>query len=67
MHEIPSVTYEAFYKRKENGREKGLFVYPIVVCRRLCHFEWLRAIVKFAEIEYYRDGTLEPKRLTSIS
>jgi len=24
MHEIPSVTYEAFYKRKGNGREKDL-------------------------------------------
>ena len=25
MHEISSVTYEAFYKRKGNGRENDLF------------------------------------------
>ena len=24
MHEIPSFTYETFYKRKGNGREKDL-------------------------------------------
>ena len=60
MHEIPSVTYETFYKRKGNGRGKDFFFYPIVGWRRLCHFEWLRAIVEFGGIEYYREETLEP-------
>ena len=62
MHELPSVTYEAFYKRNRNGRKRDLFVYPIVGWRRLCQFEWLRAIVEFGGIEYYREGTLEPRR-----
>ena len=25
MHEVPSVTYETFYKRKGKGREKDFF------------------------------------------
>ena len=61
MHELPGVTYETFYKRKGNGREKDLLFYPIVGLRRLCNFEWLRAIVEFGGIECYRDGTLEPR------
>ena len=28
---------------------------------RLCHLEWLRAIVEFGGIECYREGTLEPR------
>ena len=60
MHEIPSVTYEAFYKRRGKPRENDFLAYSMVGWRRLCHCEWLRAIVEFGEVEYYREGTLEP-------
>ena len=46
-------------ERKWKG--KGTFVYPIVGWRRLCHFEWLQAIVEFGGIEDYKEGTLEPR------
>ena len=47
-------------KEREMER-KRTFVYPIVGWRRLCHFEWLRAIVEFGEVEYYREGNFEPR------
>ena len=41
--------------------KKEFLAYPIVGWRRLCHCEWLRAIVEFGELEDFREGTLEPR------
>ena len=48
-------------KEREMEGKMTFFVDPIVGWRRLCHFEWLRATVEFGEVEYYREGTLEPR------
>ena len=62
MHEIPSVTYEAFYKRKGNGRERDfLGVLPYGWMEEILSFGVVTSYSDFGGIEYYREGTLEPR------
>ena len=46
---------------REMEGKGSFFLYHIFGWKRLCHFEWLRGIVEFGEVEYYREGTLEPR------
>ena len=57
---MPSVTYEAFYKKKGNGREKDLW-FTLLLDGGDYGCEWLRAIVELGEVEEFREGTLEPR------